>query len=134
MSESRPTPASAAKPFSLAKFIAIKSLVMILICAALGLAQYWATPGSYSPAPTADFRLGLLHGSLLPAAFPALLLGKDVPIYTAASAGQRYKLGYICGLNLSGMIFFGFAYWRPPQAQNKPPRKVSVTLTGPPPQ
>jgi hypothetical protein len=60
--------------------------------------------------------MGILHGALMPVALPSLLLGKDVPIYASASTGRIYKLGYIAGINLCGLIFFGFAFHRPSPA------------------
>jgi len=50
----------------------------------------------------------------MPAALPALVLGKDLPIYAANTTGRTYKIGYIVGLNLCGALFFGIAFRRPP--------------------
>ncbi|MBI3877006.1 MAG: hypothetical protein HY300_13805 [Verrucomicrobia bacterium] len=65
----------------------------------------------HSGAP-AGFARGLLHGAMMPAALPNLLVGRDVPIYAANNTGLTYKLGYTMGVNGCGAIFFGFFYWR----------------------
>jgi hypothetical protein len=83
----------------------------------LGLGYGWAAPRFYEPDRTAGFPLGVLHGSLMPMALPSLLLGKDVPIYAPRSTGRNYKLGYILGINLCGLLFFGSAFWRPRNRQ-----------------
>jgi len=60
----------------------------------------------------AGFGRGLLHGILMPMAFPNLLVGKDVPIYAANNTGVPYKLGYTAGVNTCGAVFFGAWFWR----------------------
>jgi len=70
----------------------------------------WAVPRFYRPERVAGFRLGVLHGALMPVALPSLLVGKDVPIYSPNSPGRAYKLGYIAGVNLCGLLFFGTAF------------------------
>lgn len=75
------------------------------------------------PAP-AGFARGLVHGALMPIALPNLLVGNDVTIYAANNTGLRYKLGYTCGVNGCGAIFFGLLYWRLHRLRraNPPPR------------
>ena len=68
----------------------------------------------------AGFRLGILHGALMPVALPSLLLGKDVPIYAERNEGRTYKLGYIAGINACGLVFFGLAFWRPARPSANP--------------
>ena len=60
----------------------------------------------------AGFARGLLHGAMMPLAFPNLLVGKDVPIYAVDNTGVPYKLGYTAGVNACGAIFFGAWFWR----------------------
>jgi hypothetical protein len=60
----------------------------------------------------AGFGRGVLHGALMPLAFPNLLVGKDVPIYAVHNTGVPYKLGYTAGVNVCGAIFFGAWFWR----------------------
>lgn len=66
---------------------------------------------SQSPAP-AGFARGMLQGALMPGALPNLLVGNDVTIYAPNNTGRTYKLGYTCGVNACGAIFFGFFFWR----------------------
>jgi hypothetical protein len=82
-----------------------------------------------------------VHGFLMPVALPDLLAGKDVPIFAVNNTGRKYKLGYIAGINLCGLLFFGMAF-RPQKAknsapggssaQNIQPRNTSITSTLPP--
>jgi hypothetical protein len=61
---------------------------------------------------TAGFTYGLAQGALMPIALPNLAMGKDVSIYALNNTGRTYKLGYTMGVNLCGLIFFGFFFWR----------------------
>ena len=54
---------------------------------------------------------GMLHGALMPMAWPALLLGKDQEVYAGKNEGRLYKLGYSWGVNLSGLVFFGWFFF-----------------------
>jgi len=54
-----------------------------------------------------------LHGALMPMALPSLVIGQDVDIFAANNSGRPYKIGYIFGINLCGLIFFGAAFWKP---------------------
>jgi hypothetical protein len=58
------------------------------------------------------FPAGMVHGILMPVALPALIVGKDVIIYTTPNAGRSYDLGYTVGVNGCGALFFGIFYWR----------------------
>jgi hypothetical protein len=70
----------------------------------------------YRPDSRPGFWLGSVHGGLMPMALPSLLMGKDVPIYAQNSQGRLYKVGYIAGINLCGLIVFGAAFWKPQRA------------------
>jgi hypothetical protein len=59
--------------------------------------------------PPGLFR-GMLHGAMMPIAWPTLLAGQDQVIYAALNEGRVYKLGYSMGVNLSGMVFFGWFF------------------------
>ena len=83
----------------------------------LGLGQDWMASRYYGPERVAGFHLGLIQGALMPAALPALLMGKDVAIYASANEGRRYKIGYILGINLCGTLFFGFAFLPLPKSR-----------------
>lgn len=96
------------------KRLAVKAVTLVLLGTVLGFGYDWAAPRFYGPERVAGFRLGVLHGALMPVALPSLLLGKDVPIYAAINQGRVYKLGYIAGINMCGLLFFGLAF-RPPR-------------------
>lgn len=64
-----------------------------------------------NPAP-AGFGRGMLQGALMPCALPNLLVGSDVSIYNEHNTGVPYKLGYTCGVNACGAIFFGLFFLR----------------------
>jgi hypothetical protein len=95
------------------KRLALKAATLVLLGLILGFGYDWAAPRFYGPDRLAGFRLGVLHGALMPVALPSLLLGRDVPIYAANNTGRTYKLGYIAGINLCGLVFFGSAFRRP---------------------
>jgi len=95
------------------KHIALKIATLVLFGLALGFGYGWAASRLYAPEQSPGFGLGLLHGALMPAALPTLLMGKDVPIYAQKNTGRVYKVGYIAGINLCGTLFFGLAFARP---------------------
>ncbi len=65
-----------------------------------------------SGAARPGFLSGVAHGALMPMALPRLLLGVDATIYAVENSGRAYKLGYTCGVNACGALFFGFMYRR----------------------
>ncbi len=99
--------------FSLVRFLFVKSVGMTVITLVLVLLQAWAAPRFYRIDRTAGFYTGILEGALMPAALPGLLAGHDLPIYAPNNSGRGYNIGYIFGINVSGMFFFGVAFWRP---------------------
>jgi hypothetical protein len=96
-----------------------KIAALVLLGSLLGFGQDWMASRYYGPEHVAGFHFGVIQGALMPAALPALLLGKDVPIYASANEGRPYKIGYILGINLCGTLFFGCAFWRPPKRGNE---------------
>ena len=98
----------------------MKAATLVLSGLVLGFGYDWAAPRFYGPDRVAGFRLGILHGALMPVALPSLLLGRDVPIYAERNEGRVYKLGYIAGINACGFVFFGLAFWRPARPSAKP--------------
>jgi hypothetical protein len=68
----------------------------------------------------AGFSRGVLQGALMPMAFPNLLVGRDVAIYSVKNTGLRYKLGYTAGVNGCGAIFFGCVFWRVARWRKRP--------------
>jgi hypothetical protein len=95
------------------KRLAKKIATLVLLGVLFGFGYDWAAPRFYGRDRLAGFRLGVLHGALMPVALPSLLLGQDVPIYAVNNTGRTYKLGYIAGINLCGLVFFGFAFRQP---------------------
>jgi hypothetical protein len=85
----------------------------------LGWLYAWAGPRVYPVETRFGFFWGMAHGALMPMALPALLLGKDVSIFSEYNTGRTYKLGYICGINVCGLLFFGGAFWRPSQRPSR---------------
>jgi hypothetical protein len=101
------------------KRLALKIAILVLLGLVFGFGYDWAAPRFYGPDRLAGFRLGVLHGALMPVALPSLLLGKDVPIYAERNLGRSYKLGYIAGINACGFVFFGLAFWQPARPSAK---------------
>ena len=58
------------------------------------------------------FGRGLMHGAIMPLAWPGLLGGRDQQIYAEVNAGRTYKLGYSLGVNACGLVFFGWFFGR----------------------
>jgi hypothetical protein len=58
------------------------------------------------------FGRGLVHGALMPIAWPTLLAGRDQTIYAEPNSGRTYKLGYSLGVNACGAAFFGWFFTR----------------------
>jgi hypothetical protein len=93
-----------------ARRVVKKVLALVLAGVILGWGYSWAAARFYHEDQTAGFWLGALHGGLMPAALPSLLVGRDVPIFAPNNSGRGYKLGYIAGINLCGLVFFGLAF------------------------
>ncbi len=98
------------------KQLAKKIITLVLLGLLLGFGYDWAVPRLYRPGEVPGFRIGMIHGALMPVALPALLVGRDVPIFLNANPSRIYKLGYIAGINLCGLVFFGLAFHRPRKA------------------
>jgi len=98
------------------KRILRKAAVFLLVTLLFGWFYGWASPWAFPKERTFGFGFGMLHGALMPLALPSLALGKDVEIFAAQNSGRPYKIGYICGINLCGLAFFGPLFWRPRSA------------------
>jgi hypothetical protein len=95
------------------KTLLTKAAILIVVGLLLGWVYAWASPRVYPRESALGFRYGVVHGGLMPMALPSLLMGQDVEIFASNNSGRGYKLGYIVGINLCGLIFFGSAFWRP---------------------
>ena len=98
---------------STAKVIIIKIIVLTAISVGLGFTYEWASSRYYRADYVAGIPAGFLEGAVMPAALPGLLMGHDTPIYAPNNLGRPYNIGFILGLNISGTIFFGVAFWQP---------------------
>ncbi len=106
--------------------LARKVIGLLIAGLLLGWVYDVASPKVFPPGTQAGFWLGVAHGGIMPMALPVLLVGKDVPIYQEHNTGRFYKLGYIAGINLCGLIFFGLAFWSP-----SPPKVSVLTIDTP---
>ena len=95
------------------RFWTIKIVALVLLGLLLGLVYDWAATRFYGRDRVAGFHTGVMHGALMPAALPTLLLGKDLPIYAPNNIGRGYNIGFILGINACGTLFFGVGFWRP---------------------
>jgi hypothetical protein len=91
----------------------LRAMRLFVIGLLLGWAYNWAGPRLYPVETRFGFFWGMAHGACMPIALPALVMGKDVSIYSEHNTGRGYKLGYIAGINLCGLVFFGGAFWQP---------------------
>jgi hypothetical protein len=92
----------------------LKKIAWFLIASLLlGWFYGWSSPRAFPKNTTFGFGYGMLHGALMPLALPSLLLGQNVEIFAADNSGRIYKIGYICGINICGLSFFGPLFWRP---------------------
>jgi hypothetical protein len=99
-----------------------KALTMAIVTIVFGWFYGWASPWAFPKDRTAGFKFGALHGALMPLSLPALVMGQDVPIYDSNNTGRYYKIGYICGINVCGLLFFGLAFRQPKTTRNDKPR------------
>jgi len=97
------------------KFFARKGIILAATTILFGWLYGVASPWAFPKSQTAGFGYGMLHGAMMPLSLPSLVIGKDVEIYALQNSGRFYKIGYICGINLCGLAFFGPLFWRPQQ-------------------
>jgi hypothetical protein len=116
------TQASARKWGALAKLVVRKVAILAVVTMVFGWLYAWASPWAYPPDRAAGFGYGLLHGALMPLSLPSLVIGRDVRIYDDNNRGRIYKIGYICGVNICGLVFIGPLFYRP--------RAVTSTSSG----
>ena len=75
----------------------------------IGWLMNWSAKRA-EPKKPAGFLWGMVHGALMPASLPALIMGQDVTIYAPHNVGRMYKIGYAGGVNVCGFIFFGILF------------------------
>ncbi len=90
-----------------------KILTFIVLAVVFGWIFAKVSPHMFPRDKQPGFAYGLMHGGLMPMALPSLAMGQDVEIFASNNSGRGYKIGYICGINLCGLIFFGSAFWSP---------------------
>lgn len=106
-----PSRQAPAPPSPLARWtrrIAAGLALALFVGTASGAAMRWESRRTAPP----GFYRGLLHGALMPLAWPTLLLGRDQSIYSIPNSGRTYKLGYSLGVNACGAVFFGWFFTR----------------------
>lgn len=106
------------------------ALRLFLVGLLLGWLYGWAGPRLYPSNTRFGFTWGMAHGACMPMALPALVMDKDVSIYADLNTGRGYKLGYIVGINLCGLIFFGGAFWKPKPKAGSPSQPPTATNCG----
>jgi len=87
-------------------------LRVLLLLGGVSFMVWRAFLGSEQREGPAGFKAGLVDGAVMPVALPWLLLGRDVTLYATDNTGRSYKIGYTCGVNGCGAVFFGSFYWR----------------------
>jgi len=97
-----------------------KIATFLAISVVIGWVYAWAHVHFYPENTRVGFAHGFIHGALMPVALPSLVMGEDVKIYDDDNTGRDYKLGYICGINACGFLFFGSLFWKPKSRQNPP--------------
>jgi hypothetical protein len=109
MSETHPP-----KPSPLQRVLKVlpRILVFFAIVTLVAWTLRWtASVSNDNPEPAGPWR-GALHGALMPLALPSLAIGQDVPIFAEHHTGRTYKLGFVIGVNLCGLLFFGILFRR----------------------
>ena len=98
---------------NVARHLLRKALTLVIVGILFGKLYDWATPWAYPANRPVGFTYGVLHGAMMPISLPTLVMGKDVTIYANSNSGRPYKIGYICGINACGLLFFGAAFRKP---------------------
>jgi len=90
----------------------LRILLLLAVAVCIGWTLNHCTRFLNQNGKPAGFGVGMLQGALMPLALPNLIAGHDVSIYSSNNTGRSYKLGYTAGVNLCGLVFFGFFFWR----------------------
>jgi hypothetical protein len=105
-------PIQSNKPPSPWRMILSRVLMIVVLAALVGFTLNQISLFLQRSHQPAGFIRGMVQGALMPMSFPNLLVGNDVVIYSSQNTGVHYKLGYTLGVNVCGLIFFGFFFWR----------------------
>jgi uncharacterized transporter YbjL len=89
-----------------------RAAATVLVALAVGTTSSAAMRWDATFQQPPGFGRGLLHGALMPLAWPTLLAGRDQTIYSERNLGRTYKMGYSMGVNVCGMAFFGWFFTR----------------------
>lgn len=92
--------------------ILIRMLMVAVVAVSIGWIVQRCSASLDRDAAPAGFARGMLHGAIMPMAMPNLLIGQEVNIYAPNNTGHSYKLGYTAGVNVCGLLFFGYFFWR----------------------
>ena len=91
---------------------ALRALCIVAVAACIGWGLNRSAASLKRDLRPAGFARGMVQGALMPLAMPNLLIGYDVDVYATNNTRRTYKLGYALGVNLCGLVFFGFFFWR----------------------
>jgi len=92
--------------------IPLRLLLFVMLATAVGWTLNRLAASMERSPRSAGFSRGIVQGALMPMAFPNLLVGNDVTIYSQNNTGLTYKLGYTVGVNTAGLFFFGLFFRR----------------------
>jgi len=92
--------------------IPLRLLLFVMLATAVGWTLNRLAASMERSSLSAGFSRGMVQGALMPMAFPNLLVGNDVTIYSQNNTGLTYKLGYTVGVNTAGLFFFGLFFRR----------------------
>lgn len=115
--EIKALPASA--PPSRRRRILLRILMWLLVATIIGWFMNRSARNLRHAAHPAGFGQGVLHGACMPLTLPNLVIGQDVAIYAESNTGRTYKLGFVTGVNISGLFFFGLFFWRVSRLRKK---------------
>jgi hypothetical protein len=119
LEETKTLPAAESRWRHWAKTVVFVKLRLVIAGILLGYVYALASPLVYPKDRPLGFAFGFAHGGLMPMALPSLVIGKNVPIFADNNNGRFYKLGYICGINVCGLLFFGFGFGGLPKKSGK---------------
>jgi hypothetical protein len=92
-----------------------RRLRQIVVVVVVSVAASWllhARPERSLTSAPAGLAQGMWDGAIMPLALPKLLLGQDAAIYAVNNTGRTYHIGYILGVNVCGLVFFGAFFGR----------------------